>query len=241
MSPPGFGILTTGARSINLRLSAKQLDQFAAYQALLIEWNSRINLTTIVEPKEIEAKHFLDSISCALATGDLTDQHLVDAGAGGGFPGIPLKIVFPGLQLALVESQAKKCRFLEHVVKELALADVVVINDRIEVAGRSREQRQRYDWAVARAVAGLNVLAEYLLPLVRLGGKMLAQKGPGGPEEVPGALSAIEQLGGSPPQLFPVKIPGLEEGRCLILSEKVRITPEKYPRRPGIPTKRPLT
>jgi 16S rRNA (guanine527-N7)-methyltransferase len=161
-------------------------------------------------------------------------------GAGAGFPGLPLKILYPALKVTLVESVAKKARFLEAVVGELGLADVQVIVDRAENVGQVAEHRAAYDWAVARAVAALPALAEYLLPLCRIGGRLLAQKGPRAAAEVDQAAWAIEQLGGGPAKIHEVAIPGLNETRALVVAVKIAPTPEQYPRRPGTPGKSPL-
>ncbi|MCI0575640.1 MAG: 16S rRNA (guanine(527)-N(7))-methyltransferase RsmG [Chloroflexi bacterium] len=232
--------LAEGAAAWGLELTAGQLAHFARYQELLLAWNERLNLTAITGPADIQVRHFLDSLSCTLVTGDLTGQRVVDVGAGAGFPGLPLKILYPGLQLVLVESMVKKTRFLEAVVADLGLQDVAILAERAETLGQQATHRGRYDWAVARAVAAMAVLAEYLLPLCRPGGRMLAQKGPGAAEETQAAAEAIRLLGGGPASLHAVRLPGREEGRVLVVVEKVGETPARYPRRPGIPAKRPL-
>ena len=232
--------LATQAAGFGLHLGATQLEQFAVYQALLLEWNERINLTAIQEPALIQERHFLDSLTCATVTGDLNGQSLIDVGAGAGFPGLPLKILYPQLRLALVESVQKKARFLESVVAELGVADVDVIAERAEVLGQQVAHRSQYDWAVARAVAPMRVLAEYLLPFCRVGGHVLAQKGKNAASETAAARGAIVELGGAEPQLRPVQLPHVLETRYLVVVEKVKETPSRYPRRAGIPAKRPL-
>jgi len=232
--------LATQAAGFGLHLAATQLEQFAAYQALLLEWNKRINLTAIGEPALIQQRHFLDSLTCAMATGDLNNRLLIDIGAGAGFPGVPLKILYPRLWLTLVESVRKKARFLETVAAELGLADVNIITERAEVLGQQAAHRSQYDWAVARAVAEMRVLAEYLLPFCRVGGHMLAQKGRNAASETAAARGAIAELGGAEPQLRPVQLPDHSETHYLVVIEKVRETPARYPRRVGIPAKRPL-
>jgi 16S rRNA (guanine527-N7)-methyltransferase len=165
---------------------------------------------------------------------------LIDVGAGAGFPGIPLKIVCPGLQLSLLEATGKKVRFLEYLRDQLKLDDVVVHHGRAEEFGQAPTHREAYDWAVARAVAEMPILAEYLLPLARLGGYCLAQKGENAPAEVRGADQAFSLLGGQLVRLLPVELHGLAETRYLVLLNKVAPTPAKYPRRPGMPAKRPI-
>ena len=203
-------------------------------------WNQRINLTSIDDDEGVRVRHFLDSLICATVAGNLDGQKVVDVGAGAGFPGLPLKILFPHMHLTLVESVTKKARFLETVIQELALTEVLVLDARAEVVGQDNACREAYDWAIARAVAPLNLLAEYLLPLCRVGGRVLAMKGERGPSEVEVALRAISTLGGGQPKLHPVRLPQRDELSYLIVIEKTAHTPSRYPRRPGMPAKRPL-
>ena len=167
-------------------------------------------------------------------------KRLIDIGSGAGFPGIVLKIAYPGLQLTLVKSVGKKTDFCRHVVKTLGLDNVEVIQERAENIGQCSAYREQFDWAVARAVAALPVLVEYLLPLVRVGGNMLAMKGESGPAESHASEHALRMLGGHLRQLLPVTLPGVAEERYLVIVDKVAATPTRYPRRVGIPTKRPL-
>ena len=240
MSLPEQRILAEGALSLGIRLDQRQLAQFARYQELLQEWNQYLNLTAIIEAEAIQVRHFLDSLSITTETGDLTGQRLIDVGAGAGFPGLPLKILFPGLFLTLVESVAKKCRFLEAVVVALNFDDVTIINERVEHIGQMVAHRESYDWAVARAVSSMTVLAEYMLPLVRIGGHILAQKGANSEDEIAAAGFAFVTLGGGKPRAMPLTLPGIEQIRYLVVAQKVAQTPATYPRRAGIPTKKPL-
>jgi 16S rRNA (guanine527-N7)-methyltransferase len=237
---PHLPHLIEGANQLGLALTAGQLARFARYQELLLEWNRRVNLTAITDPAGVQVRHFLDSLSCSLAMDTLPGQSLIDVGTGAGFPGIALKIYYPDLRLTLVESVAKKTHFLATVVAELGLAEVDIVTERAEVLGHNPEHRERYDWVVARAVAEMRVLAEYLLPLCRPGGYVLAQKGAGAPEETAGAARAIETLGGALPHLHAIQLPGLADPRQLVVIQKERATPPHYPRRTGIPSKRPL-
>ena len=225
-----FGVHLTGSQVIAL----------INYERKLLAWNQQINLTAIRDSAGVRTKHFLDSFSCVLAWKADPPQRLIDIGSGAGFPGIPLKIIYPLMQVTLVESVGKKAKFCRHIVEALNLEDVTVIQRRAETIGQMPEHRENYDWVVARAVARLPVLAEYLLPLVKVGGRMLAQKGESGPAEVHAAENAMGILGGHVRQVIPVTLPGVVEERYLVLADKVGATPPKYPRKAGIPSKRPL-
>ena len=203
-------------------------------------WNERFNLTAIRSAEEVHTKHFLDSLTCLLAVRDNPPERIIDVGTGAGFPGIVLKIALPGAQLTLVESVGKKADFCRHIVKNLEMDKVAVVQERVEVLGQMPEYRERYDLAVARAVAAMPVLAEYLLPLVRVGGLMLAMKGESGPVESHSAERPIQILGGHLRQLLPVTLPGVVEERYLIVVDKIAATSPAYPRRVGVPSKRPL-
>jgi 16S rRNA (guanine527-N7)-methyltransferase len=233
--------LRHGARRFNLTLSDAQLAAFERYSQELVAWNQQTNLTRIVEPEEITVKHFLDSLSVCLALPDLAQPwSIIDVGSGAGFPGLPLKLALPQLHLTLLESSGKKTDFLRHLVEVLRLLEVMVMTVRAEVAGHQPGHRQGYDVAVARAVAALPVLVEYTMPFVKIGGWVIVQKGQAPADEIDGAANALETLGGHLEQVLPVTVPGLDAARHLIIIHKDRPTPEKYPRRPGIPAKRPI-
>jgi 16S rRNA (guanine527-N7)-methyltransferase len=231
-------LLATTAAAWEMPLSPAQIMQFDIYAAELRRWNERVNLTAIADDVGIVTRHFLDSLRCARSWGR-APQSLIDIGAGAGFPGLPLKILRPELQLTLVESIAKKAAFLRHMVDTLGLTNVEIVVVRAEAAGRDSAQRERYDVAVARAVAELRVLAEYCLPLCRVGGRFLAPKGAQIEDELRAALPAIAQLGGRLVAIEVVELPELEP-RTLVVIEKISATPPQYPRAPGIPAKRPL-
>lgn len=226
---------------IGLRLSRRQLSALKRYEQELLDWNTRFNLTAIRNVEEVHIKHFMDSLTCLLAMRDLGSERVIDIGTGAGFPGLVLKIACPGIQLTLVESVGKKADFCRHVVEVLGLDNVQVLTERAEVVGTLPAHREKYDWAVARAVASMPVLAEYLLPLVRVGGNMLAMKGESGPAEAHRAEHALRVLGGELRQLLPVTLPGVVEERYLVVINKVAATPPAYPRHVGIPSKRPLS
>lgn len=227
-------------RQLGARMSAAQLAALARYEQELLDWNSHTNLTAIRSSQEVRTKHFLDSLTCLLAFRETPPERLIDVGTGAGFPGIPLKILYPKMQLTLVESVGKKVDFCRHIVRTLNLTNVDVVQERAEALGQSPAHREKYDWAVARAVAILPVLAEYLLPLVRVGGSMLAMKGESGPAEAHAAEHAMRLLGGHLRQLVPVTLPGVVEERYLVVVDKLAATPNSYPRRVGLPAKKPL-
>jgi len=224
----------------NIHLTGRQVMALITYERELMDWNQKFNLTAIREMEAIRTKHFLDSFSCVLAWKANPPTRLVDVGTGAGFPGLPLKILYPNLQLTLVESVGKKAMFCQHIVRVLGLDGVDVIQARAETLGQDPKHREAYDWAVARAVAQMNVLSEFLLPLVKVGGMMLAQKGESGPAEAQSAEGAMKLLGGRLKQVMQVNLPGVADDRFLILVEKTAATPPKYPRKPGIPVKTPL-
>lgn len=226
---------------LGLRLTKAQLDAFEWYADALLSWNEKVNLTAITAQGEIEVKHFVDSLTCLLAIETKQGERLIDIGTGAGFPGLPLKIMRPQFRVVLVEATEKKVQFCRHVVDGLKLEGVDVVHGRAEAIGHDPRHRQKYDWVVARAVAPLPVLAEYILPLARLGGLAIAQKGETGPAEVHAAEAAIRRLGGHVRQLLPIELPTVAESRYLVLIDKIAATPESYPRRPGIPTKRPIS
>jgi len=223
-----------------MRLSPAQLTAFETYEQQLMEWNTRYNLTAIKEPEKIRVRHFLDSLTCLEVIRDTPMERMIDIGSGAGFPGLPLKIIYPSIHLTLVDSVGKKTRFCSHTVEALALEGVDVIQERAEVLGQQPEHRQQYDWALARAVAVLPVLVEYLLPLVRVGGSMLAMKGEAAHAEAHSAEHAINVLGGHLREVVRVTLPGIAEEHYLVVIDKVAATPPGYPRRVGVPSKKPL-
>lgn len=231
-------LLAHTASAWRLPLTPQQLDQFGTYAAELRRWNERVNLTAITSEREIVTRHFLDSLRLALSWGD-APASLVDIGAGAGFPGLPLKILRPALRLTLVESVAKKAAFLEHMAATLGLADVLVLTARAETLGQDVRHREQYDVATARAVAELRILAEYLLPLCRVGGRALAPKGGEIDEELRLAAPAIARLGGRVAAVEPVALPAVEP-RTLVVIDKIAPTPPAYPRAVGVPARRPL-
>lgn len=233
-------ILAKNAAIFGIALNKHQLKQFNIYTDLLLEWNRKINLTAIREPHDIQVRHFLDALTCSLVTGNLNGRSLIDIGSGAGFPGLPLKILYPQLQLTLVESVHKKTRFLQTVAAALNFDDIIILANRAEILGQNPTYREQYDWATARAVADLQVLVEYLLPFCKVGGHALAQKGENAATETAVALPAMHVLGGGNPTTTQVQLPNVTNPHFLIIIPKVAPTPLNYPRRTGMPAKRPL-
>jgi 16S rRNA (guanine527-N7)-methyltransferase len=224
--------------SWGLSLADEQVAQFARYAQVLQEWNQRVNLTAITDRESIVVRHFLDSLRCALSW-QRVPQTLIDVGSGAGFPGLPLKIAFPSLTLTLVEATAKKVAFLQHMVDLLALSDVHVLHARAEEVGHLSEHREQYDVVTVRAVAALRVLAEYCLPLACLGGSVLAPKGADIEQEIAAAHHALQVLGGELLPVEAVQLPA-RDAQSMVVLRKIARTPPQYPRRAGLPSRRPL-
>ena len=225
---------------LGLTLNADQRRKVERYSEELVRWNQRANLTAITDPGEVATKHFLDSFSCWQALSAASPRRVIDVGTGAGFPGLALKILIPGLEVTLVEATGKKAEFCRHVVRTLDMRQVQVVHGRAEDVAHDPAHREQYDGSLARAVAELPTLAEYLLPFTRIGGLAVAQKGESGPSEAHAASGAMRLLGGTLRKMIPVELPGVAETRYLVVMEKVASTPERYPRRAGIPGKRPL-
>jgi 16S rRNA (guanine527-N7)-methyltransferase len=225
---------------LGYQLTDAQQEAFAWYAKELVEWNQRFNLTAIEDPVEIEIKHFLDSLTCLSVASFRPPARIIDIGTGAGFPGIPLKLLFPQFDLTLVDSVEKKVSFCQHVVDELGLQSVQVIHDRAERMGQAPGFRESFDWGLARAVAIAPVVLEYLIPLIRIGGGAILQKGETGPAEMQASEQALNVLGARVEQIQSIELPCVVESRYLITLRKTSASPDKYPRRPGMPTKRPL-
>ena len=240
---PGMQVLSEQAERLGLHLTGDQLGRFSRYTELLQAGNRRANLTAITEPEQVQVRHYLDSLTAVLAMREWPDgARVVDIGAGAGFPGVPLKIAFPGIRLTLAESVGKKTAFLRELVSELALDDVEVVTVRAEDLGRTEGYRGQFDVALARGVASLPALIEYALPLCKGHGHLLAWKGSDGPVEAKVSVNALKELGGKIAGLHSVNSlsPPLPADRWIISVEKVRRTPGRYPRRVGVPAKQPL-
>ena len=234
--------LKSGARKLGFGLTPQQVRQFCCYRRELLAWNQRVNLTAITEPIDIERFHFLDSLTVALALSEplRAEDRICDVGSGAGFPGVPMKILFPGARLTLIDSTAKRSRFLSALIATLALERVEVHTGRSEDLGHYATLRESFEVVVARGVAPLRVLAEYTLPFCRLGGRVILQKKGDIQQELAQAANAWDELGGSLQEVKPVPSDVLGGQRVLVVVEKVAPTAERYPRRAGVPAKRPL-
>ncbi len=251
-------LLRDGARAIGLNLTAEHLGAFESYYQELSAWNHKFNLTTVTQYEEVQLKHFLDSLTCLLAlpsSGDPPARQLpdvvplttkeapllcIDVGTGAGLPGLAVKILRPTLHMTLLDASRKKTAFLQHVIAVLGLVDAEALWARAEDVGQDPVHRERYDVVLARAVADLAILVEYCLPLCRVGGRVVAQKGAEISDEAQRASHAIETLGGSLRDIKTIQLPGLRAPRSLVLIDKVDSTPLQYPRRAGMPHKQPL-
>ncbi len=225
------------AKQIDIFLEEKQIEKFYQYMNLLLEWNEKMNLTAITDPKEIILKHFIDSLTMANKIKE--GETLIDVGTGAGFPGIPLAIVKQEVKITLLDSLNKRVHFLQEVIQVLQLNNIRAVHARVEEFAKNKKEREQYDIATSRAVAPLNVLAEYLLPLVKIGGKCVCMKG-SNIEEIKQAEKAVTLLGGEIKQIEEITLPESDMKRHIILLEKIKQTPSKYPRKPGTPSKEPI-
>lgn len=235
---PLDSLLIETAAAWGLALSAEQCARFSIYATELQRWNEHTNLTAITDRDAIYRRHFLDSLALVHFWGRVP-QRLIDVGSGAGFPGLPLALAHPAIRLTLVDSVGKKTAFLRHLVERLQLSEVQILTARAEDLGHQPEHRERYDLVAIRAVADLRVLVEYGLPLLRVGGRLLAPKGAGAHAEVEAAAHAIATLGGELLHVAPVEIPGLEP-RTVVAVAKRAPTDRRYPRPAGVPGKKPL-
>lgn len=238
MSPEQF---KTKLLEENIPVSDEKLEQFHKYLKLLQEWNQKINLTTIVEDEEVYLKHFFDSLTLAFYV-NFEDREftLCDVGSGAGFPSIPLKIIYPNIQITIVDSLKKRIGFLEKVVEELELDGVYLYHDRAETFGQDKKFRNQFDFTTARAVANMSVLTEFCMPLTKKNGTFIAMKAQTAEEELVQAGKAIATLGGKIRENIHFELPEGAGDRHIILIDKKKETPNKYPRKPGTPAKKPL-
>lgn len=226
------------SNNLNIDISDNQLDKFYQYMNLLLEWNEKINLTAITEYNDIILKHFIDSITISKYIDKYS--YIVDVGTGAGFPGIPLKIIRNDIKIVLVDSLNKRIKFLDEVIDELHLQNIKTVHARAEEFGRNKEYREKFNIATSRAVANLSTLSEYMIPLVKVGGKSICMKGKDIKQELEEASNAIEILGGEISNIEEFKLANNDISRNIISILKVKSTPSKYPRKAGTPGKEPI-
>ena len=225
-------------KELSIKLNEEQIQKFYTYMNLLMEWNEKINLTAITKPEEIILKHFVDCLTISKYIE--TNSKLIDVGTGAGFPGIPLKIYRSDLKVTLVDSLNKRLNFLNEVINSLKLENIETIHARAEELGRNKGYREKFDIATSRAVANLSTLSEYLLPFIKVGGKCICMKGADIDGELNNAKKAIEVLGGKVVDKEVFNLPQSDLGRSIIVIEKTKNTPGKFPRKPGTPAKEPI-
>lgn len=230
--------LSTMISNLNIKINDEQIDKFYQYMNLLLEWNEKINLTSITEQNDIILKHFVDSLTISKYL--KAEQKVVDIGTGAGFPAIPLSIVNINCEFTLVDSLNKRINFLNEVKENINLKNINTLHARAEEFGQNQKYREKFDVAVSRAVAELSILAEYLIPTVKVGGKIICMKGSNVKEEIENARFAIKELGGEIQELIEFNLPDTNMKRNIIIIGKVKNTPNKYPRKSGLPSKKPL-
>ena len=233
-------ILTEGCKDFGISLTEKQTEQFLEYYKLLIEWNEVMNLTAITEFEEVLSKHFVDSCALGKAVSMEGEKRLLDVGTGAGFPGIPLKIAFPEVEVVLLDSLNKRVKFLNEVIGQLGLSKITAVHGRAEDFARQKDYREQFDLVVSRAVANLSSLSEYCLPYVKVGGRFVSYKSGKLNEELAAAQKAIHVLGGEAKEPVYFQLTGTEDERSFVCIEKGKATPKKYPRKAGTPAKEPI-
>lgn len=227
-----------GLEKLKLELTEKQIEQFLKYYEMLVEKNKVMNLTAITEYDEVIEKHFLDSISLCQVYDLSKPVKILDMGTGAGFPGVPLKIAFPKIEITLADSLNKRIKFLDEVVNELGLEKVTTIHARAEELAKNKEHRENYDLVLSRAVANLSTLGEYCIPFVKMGGNFISYKSGEIEEEVNAAKNAVKILGGQIKDIY--KFDLSDQKRSFVTIEKIKTTPKTYPRKAGTPSKEPL-
>lgn len=230
--------IKTYADETKIVLNEQQIHQFYQYMELLLEWNEKINLTAITNPEEIIVKHFIDSLTIAKHVKE--NARLIDVGTGAGFPGIPLKIIREDIEITLLDSLNKRVNFLNEVIRELKLSKIQAVHSRVEDFAKDKKNRESFDYATSRAVANLSTLSEYLIPLVKIGGNAISMKGSEVDEEMKQSQKAISLLGGKIETIETFQLPQSDINRNIIIIHKSQNTPNKYPRKAGMPSKEPI-
>jgi 16S rRNA (guanine527-N7)-methyltransferase len=230
-----------GLNNLEITLSKEQMNQFILYYELLVEWNKVMNLTAITVFDEVIQKHFIDSLSIVKAIRINQNIRLIDIGTGAGFPGIPLKIAFPDIEVVLLDSLNKRINFLNEVISKLELIKIKTIHGRAEDFSRDKEYRERFDFCVSRAVANLSSLSEYCLPYVKINGKFISYKSGKIEEEIKYSKKAVHVLGGKIEEQVLFSLPNTDIERAFVIIKKCKETPKKYPRKAGVPTKSPIS
>lgn len=230
--------LTTEAKQIGVKITNEQVAMFLRYMEMLLDWNQKVNLTAITDPDEIVVKHFIDSISLLSFATLKENSSMIDVGCGAGFPSLPIKILRPDIKLTLLDGSKKRLNFLDEVASELNL-EVTTLHKRAEEAGRDKEYRESFDYAVSRAVANMNVLSEYSIPLIKMKGHFFAFKGPSADEELKESKGAIKELGGEVKEIYELELTG-EQKRKIVDIQKLDFTPKQYPRHGNTIIKHPM-
>ena len=240
MSDRDLTVFEKGLDSLGITLSEEQKEQFLQYYELLVEWNSFMNLTAITEFEEVLEKHFLDSLALVKVWEPKEEEKVIDVGTGAGFPGIPLKIAFPKLEVTLLDSLNKRVKFLNEVIEKLGLTGIRAVHARAEELVKQQGEREGYDLAVSRAVANLSTLSEYCMPYVKVGGMFLPYKSGKVEQELLEAKKAISVLGGACDEAVYFTLTGTELERSFVPVKKIKATPKQYPRKAGLPGKNPI-
>ncbi|OFI05393.1 ribosomal RNA small subunit methyltransferase G [Clostridium acetireducens DSM 10703] len=235
-----FDIMNRACQNEGINFDEKKYNKFISYKNLIKEWNEKVNLTAITEDEDIIKKHFIDCIKVFEFLPLKKAQSVIDIGTGAGFPGIPIKIIEPNINIDLLDSLNKRIKFLEEVIKELQLEKTSAFHGRSEDYGKDKNHREKYDFAVSRAVANMTVLSEWCIPFVKKGGYFIAMKGPSIEKELKDAKNAIKILGGKVEDIINVDIESTDLKHNLIIVKKVKETPKQYPRKAGVAVKRPL-
>ena len=230
--------LTSLLKEIEIDITLENVEKFSQFMKLLLEWNEKMNLTAVTKQNDIILKHFVDSLTIFKYIE--SNKSVVDVGTGAGFPGIPLSIICPNNEFTLVDSLNKRINFLNEVKEQLKLENIETVHSRAEDFGQNKLYREHFDYGVSRAVANLSVLVEYLIPLVKIGGKIICMKGNEVEEELESARFAIRELGGEVKEIHDFVLPRTDMKRNLIIIEKIKATPKRYPRKAGVPSKQPL-